>query len=243
MTAPVPTEAPAQSRPSRRPGLPGWRGRPWPVPAAFALVLAAAAALLLWDLGRKPGWQSDETVYADIARNLAASGSLSEHIRYHASWAPFLFHPPFYFLLLAGWFKLTGAGVPQARLFAVVASLVTLGLLMRLIWRLHGPVTALVTVTFVAFDGWLLFVQRVSYIENTLMVIIVAGFLLYERALRRPSARGFVLAGAMLGFAAVFKHTGGYVLLAVLLNWLIIRRETHHWFLLAGQPRGSSCSG
>jgi 4-amino-4-deoxy-L-arabinose transferase-like glycosyltransferase len=181
MTAPAPTEVPARTAPSRRPGPPGWRGRPWPVLAAFAVVLTATAALRLWDLGSKPGWQSDETVYADIARNLATSGSLSEHTQYHMSWAPFLFHPPFYFLLLAGWFKLTGAGVPQARLFAVVASLVTLGLLMRLIRRLHGPVTALVTVTFVAFDGWLLFVQRVSYIENTLMVIIVAGFLLYER--------------------------------------------------------------
>jgi 4-amino-4-deoxy-L-arabinose transferase-like glycosyltransferase len=210
-------------------------GRPRLILAAFGLVLAAAAGLRLWDLGSKPGWQSDETVYTDIARNLATSGSLSEHIQYHEGWTPFLFHPPFYFLLLAGWFEVAGAGVPQARLLAVIASLVTLGLLMRLIWRLHGPVPALVTVTFVAFDGWLLFVQRVSYIENTLMVIIVAGFLLYERALRRPSARRFLLAGAVLGFAAGYKHTGAYVLVAVLLNWLIIRREKRgHRLLLAG---------
>jgi 4-amino-4-deoxy-L-arabinose transferase-like glycosyltransferase len=202
--------------------------------AAFVPLLAAAAALRLWDLGSKPGWQSDETVYADIARNLATSGSLSEHIQYHTSWAPFLFHPPFYFLLLAGWFRITGAGVPQARLLSVIASLVTLCLLMRLIWRLHGPVPALVTATFLAFDGWLLFIQRVSYIENTLMMIIVAGFLLYERALREPSARRFVLAGAVLGFAVVFEHTGFYVFVAVPLNWLLIRKEKHnHWLLLA----------
>jgi 4-amino-4-deoxy-L-arabinose transferase-like glycosyltransferase len=201
----------------------------------FGLILAAAAALRLWDLGSKPGWQSDETVYTDIAKNLAASGLLSEHIQYHTSWAPFLFHPPFYFLLLAGWFKVVGAGVPQARMLAVIASLVTLCLLMRLIWRLHGRGPALVTVTFLAFDGWLLYVQRVSYIENTLMVIIVAGFLLYERALRQPSARRFVWAGAVLGFAFVFKQTGFYVLPAVLLNWLIIRRQRrNHWLLLAG---------
>jgi 4-amino-4-deoxy-L-arabinose transferase-like glycosyltransferase len=116
--------------------------------AAFVPLLAGAAALRLWDLGGKPGWQSDETVYADVARNLATSGSLSAHIQYHTSWAPFLFHPPFYFLLLAGWFKITGAGVPQARLLSVIASLVTLCMLVRLIWRLHGPVPALVTATF-----------------------------------------------------------------------------------------------
>jgi 4-amino-4-deoxy-L-arabinose transferase-like glycosyltransferase len=201
---------------------------------AFVPLLAAAAVLHLWDLGSKPGWQSDETVYADVAKNLATSGSLSEHIQYHTGWAPFLYHPPFYFLLLAGWFKITGAGVPQARLLSVIASLITLCLLTRLIWRLHGTVPALVTATFLAFDGWLLFVQRVSYIENTLMVIIAAGFLLYERALRRPSARRFVLAGAVLGFAVVFKHTGFYVLVAVLLNWLLIRAEhRNHRRLLA----------
>lgn len=211
------------------------RMRTLTVLAAFGLILAAAAALRLWDIGSKPGWQSDETVYTDIARNLATSGSLSEHIQYHTPWAPFLFHPPFYFLLLAGWFKVAGAGVPQARVLTVIASLVTLCLIMRLIWRLHGPVPALVTVTFLAFDGWLLYVQRVSYIENTLMVIIVAGFLLYERALRQPSARRFLLAGAMFGFAVIFKHTGAYVLPAVLLNWLIIRRQWRgHLLLLAG---------
>jgi 4-amino-4-deoxy-L-arabinose transferase-like glycosyltransferase len=220
--------APPASAPARR-------FRTQPVFIGFGLVLTAAAALRLWDIGSKPGWQSDETVYTDIARNLATSGSLSEHIQYHTPWAPFLFHPPFYFLLLAGWFKVAGAGVPQARVLAVIASLVTLCLIMRLIWKLHGPVPALVTVTFLAFDGWLLYVQRVSYIENTLMVIIVAGFLLYERALRQPSARRFLLAGAVLGFAVVFKHTGFYVLPAVLLNWLIIRTHGRgHRLLLAG---------
>src|SRR5271168_407896 len=117
--------APARSRSGWLPRPLAGRTRPWPVLAVFGLILAAAAALRLWDLGRKPGWQSDETVYTDIAKNLATSGSLSEHIQYHTSWAPFLFHPPFYFLLLAGWFKVVGAGVPQARMLAVIASLVT----------------------------------------------------------------------------------------------------------------------
>ena len=80
---------------------------------AFTLVLAGTAALRLLDLGGKPGWQPDETVYADIAGNLARSGQLSEHIQDHMGWTPFLFHPPFYFLLLAGWFRLVGAACPR----------------------------------------------------------------------------------------------------------------------------------
>jgi 4-amino-4-deoxy-L-arabinose transferase-like glycosyltransferase/putative flippase GtrA len=207
----------------------------WSAGLALAGILAAAALLRLWDVGNKPGWQSDETVYTDIARTLATSGLLSEHTQYQASWAPFLFHPPFYFLLLAGWFKIVGAGVPQARALSAIASVVTLCLLARLIWKLHGQAVALVTAAFLAFDGWLLYVQRVSYIENVLLLIIVTGFLLYERALRCPSAPRFVLAGIVLGLAIVFKQTGFYVLPAVLLNWLIIRKEKrNHWFLLSG---------
>lgn len=230
----------AASRPqggrARLPRLPAAdRRRSWLYAAAFALVLAAAASLRLWDIGSKPGWQSDETVYTDIAKNLATSGLLSEHLQYHESWTPFLFHPPFYFLLLAGWFKLVGAGLPQARVFGAIASLTALALIGRLVWRLHGQAAALVTVAFLACDGWLLYVQRTSYIENTLLVFIVAGFLLYERALRRPSARRFLLAGAVLGFAVVFKHTGFYVLPAILFNWAIIRQHKRgHLLLLAG---------
>ncbi len=87
----------------------------------------------------------------------------------------------------------------------MLASLVTLGLLMRLIWRLHGQLAGLVTVTFVAFDGWLLFAQRVSYIENTLMVIIVAGLLLYERACGGRRRGGRAGRGGAR-FAAAYKH-------------------------------------
>ena len=220
----------------------GWPRAPWRVPAsknrlavvAFGVIVVMAALLRLWDIGVKPGWQVDETVYTNIATNLATSGSLSEHIQYQAAWTPFLYHPPFYFLLLAGWFKLVGSGVAQARVLSAIASLVALCLLFRLIWRLQGRVAALVTAAFLSFDGWLLYVQRVSYIENSLMVIIVAGLLLYQRALDQPSAWRFLLAGAVLGLAAVFKHTGFYVLPAVLLNWLIVRREgRYHGFLLA----------
>ena len=73
----------------------------------------------------------------------------------------------------------------------------------------------------VIFDGWLMYIERVSYIENALMLIVVTGLLLYQRALEHPSWQRFAIAGAVVGFAAIFKHTGAYVLLAVLLCWLV----------------------
>ncbi|HEV2373494.1 MAG TPA: glycosyltransferase family 39 protein [Streptosporangiaceae bacterium] len=202
--------------------------------AAGGVILAAAAALRLWQLGGRPGWQSDEPVYTSIATNVATFGTLNEHLQYGLSWTPFLFHPPFYFLLLAGWFKLVGAGVLQARLLGVLMSLIMFALLFRLLWKLHGPRIALLTLAFLAFDGWLLFVQRVSYIENTLFVLVVGALLLYQRALERPGRLRFLAAGAAVGCAIMFKQTGTYLLPTILLHWLITRREHRNHLLLTG---------
>jgi 4-amino-4-deoxy-L-arabinose transferase-like glycosyltransferase len=205
----------------------------WELAAAGA-VLVMAAALRLWEISGKPGWQSDEPVYTSIATNIATVGTLNEHLQYGLPWAPFLFHPPFYFLLLAGWFKLFGAGIPQARVLGAAMVMVMFTLLFRLLWKLHGLRIAVITLTFLAFDGWLLFIQRVSYIENVLFVFVVGALLLYQRALERPARLRFLIAGLAVGCAIVFKQTGSYVLPSVLLNWLIIRREHRNHLLLTG---------
>lgn len=201
--------------------------------ALFAVILAGGTALRLFELSSRPGWQPDETVYTSIGGHILATGLLQDHLQRGLPWAPFLFHPPFYFLLLANWFRLVGTGITQARELAVVATVVMLCLLFRLIWRLRGPGAACLTLGLVTFDGWLLFVERISYIENTLVIIIVAGLVLYERALRRQSVGAFISAGLVLGFAAVFKQTGVYVLPVVAFHWLVIRRQGRNHLYLA----------
>ena len=84
------------------------------------------------------------------------------------------------------------------------------------------------------FDGWLIYIQRVSYIENVLLLIIVGAFLLYQRALDKPSWHRFALAGLVLALAAIFKQTGTYALIAVLLCWLITRRAHKGHLVLLG---------
>lgn len=202
--------------------------------AALVLILGIGAALRLWDLGTRPDWQSDEPVYTAIARYVLFNDRLQEHLQRGEPWTPFLYHPPFYFLLLASWFRLVGPGIAQARDLAAIASVLTLALLFVLIWRLRGTGAALMTLVLVTFDGWLLFVERVSYIENTLLVLVVGGLLLYERALRRRTTAAYAVAGAVLGSAVVFKQTATYVLPAVALHWLIVRRDNrYHWYLAA----------
>ena len=142
---------------------------------AFAAVLIAGTGLRLWHLGVSPAWQWDEAVYYRVAVNVQG-GLLSEHSHYGVPWEPFLYQPPFYFLLLARWFSLVGAGIFHARLLGVMLTAAMQAVLFRLLWKIHGPAVALFAIIPVIFDGWLLYIERVSYMENALMLLIVVGF-------------------------------------------------------------------
>ena len=179
-----------------------------------------------WSLATRPGWQYDEGVYTGVAANLLRHGTVSEHVTYGAAWSPDLYQPPFYFFVLARWFALTGVSIYHARIFGVLCSLAALLLLWRLLRRLHGAGVAACAMMPIVLDGWLLFVERVSYMENALLLLVVAGMLLYQQALDKPATARFAAAGAVLGFATAFKLTGVYVIGTVLLCWLITRR--HH---------------
>jgi 4-amino-4-deoxy-L-arabinose transferase-like glycosyltransferase len=218
----------------RQPASPdGHRWHPYLPALAFALALAAGIGLRLWDLGGSPAWQWDEAVYYRVAVNVQ-HGVLGEHALLGVAWQPFLYQPPFYLLLLARWFSAVGASIYHARVLGVVLTAGMLAVLFRLLWRIHGPGVALFAIVPVVFDGWLMYIERVSYIENALLLLIAAGFLLYQRALSRPSWQRFATAGAVLGFAAVFKQTGAYGLTAVLLCWLILRRAHKGHLVLLG---------
>jgi Dolichyl-phosphate-mannose-protein mannosyltransferase len=187
---------------------------------AFTLGLVAGAVLRLWNLASAPDWQYDEGVYTQVSTNVL-HGTLAEHVTYGTPWQPFLYQPPLYFLALARWFALTGPSIFHARVLGVLCSLGTLVVLFRLMWRLYGPVCALFCTVPVIFDGWLLYIQRVSYIENALLLLVTVSVLAYRRALEVPSAGRFATAGAVIALTIAVKYTAAYLVLVVLLCWLI----------------------
>lgn len=207
--------------------------RTWPFAAVSVVLVAAAVALRLWRLSRY-GWQYDEVVYYQVASSLGHHGGLTERITFGSPWAPFLYQPPWYSYLLSAWFRVTADSITSARILGVICSAVTLLLTWRLVRRLRGPACALYALPPIAFDGWLLYVQRISYIENLALALITAGMLAYARALDRPSWHRFAVAGAVLAVAGCVKYTGLYAIVAVALCWLIMRRENlRHLLLIA----------
>jgi 4-amino-4-deoxy-L-arabinose transferase-like glycosyltransferase len=200
---------------------------------AFVSVLVAGTGLRLWHLGVSPAWQWDEAVYYRVSVNVQ-HGVLSEHSHFGTPWEPFLYQPPIYFLLLSRWFTIIGASIYHARLLGVMLTALMQAVLFRLLWKIHGPAVALFAVTPVIFDGWLMYIERVSYMENVLMLLVAAGFLLYQRALERPSWQRFAIAGIAIGFAGSFKQTGVYMIPAVMLCWLVTRRAHRGHLVLLG---------
>jgi 4-amino-4-deoxy-L-arabinose transferase-like glycosyltransferase len=215
-----------------------WHRRPaYLTVLVFVAMLAAGAALRLWHLSSSPAWQWDEAVYYRVGANVQ-HGVLAEHPLYliggGQSPEPFLYQPPFYFLLLSRWFSLVSVSIYHARLLGVIMTAAMQTVLFRLLWKIHGPAVALFAIVPVIFDGWLMYIERVSYIENALMLIIAVGFLLYQRALEQPSWQRFAIAGLVIGFAGSFKQTGVYVLVTVLLCWLVVRRAHRGHLVLVG---------
>lgn len=138
---------------------------------------------------------------------------------------PYLYHPPFYFHLLAEWFSLVDPGVNQAHLLAVAGSALTMLLLLSLLRRVIGDRWALVGVGIVALDMWLNFSQRVGWIENTLIPIGVLGVRLYVAAIDKARWWMYSLAGFVLGFAAIYKHIGVIFIGVVIVHAIIFRKD------------------
>lgn len=206
ITAPMPGLVRVR-RPARRMVAWGWTP-----------ILAVAAILRLAGINAKPGWQWDEVVYAEVASNLLRHGVPYEHIVLGQSFAPDAYQPAAYFWVLAGWFRVAGDGIAQARVLGALCSLAALFLISLAVYRIYGRRAAMIAATAMAVDGWLVFVQRIGYIENFLLLLIAAFVACYER-------RRIVLAAAFAGAAFAVKYTGIIAPATYLAVWLITGRD------------------
>ena len=192
-------------------------------------------ALRFWDLADRPGYEWDEPTYSTIASNLLDHGELQAKSQFDTGAGTYLYHPPFYFLLLARWFAFVGgSGIVEARLLAALTGLLALVCVYVLVRRWVGPFAGILLLTLLVTDGWLVFTNRISWMDNTLVLIGVLGLWTYDRAFRRGRLELFVLAGALLGLAAIFKHMGLIFALAVGVHWALMRRYTREHLVLAG---------
>lgn len=193
---------------------------------AFVLVptLILGAFLRLSNLN-KTGLEVDESANYDIARSIYDFGYPSMRPEKDVDPQLFLFHPNFGYKLMAAWFHISGPSLLNARILNVAVSLIVL-ILVFAFSKSFGRGTALLATFFTAFDSWIVLTNRMNYLENIQLLLIVTGIWLFWKAARSgDNLLLYIAAGATIGLAVIFKHIGVYLVLVVLTNWLLMRKH------------------
>lgn len=201
--------------------------------SAFFLALTLIPIFVLGGFLRfynidKTALEVDEPVNFAVAKSFVLYGYPSVKPVLDALRQPYLFHPLFGYQLTAEWFEQTnGITVIRARFLNAVASLIVLLLVFLFVLK-KGKGTALLATFFIALDGWVITINRMDYLENFQLILIIIGIWLFSSAVKNGDNKLYrwVLAGIVLGFAFIFKHIGIFLVLVVLANWLLTRKYT-----------------
>jgi len=196
------------------------------------LILAVVLAARLY-AAFHTGLEVDEPIYRDAAALVLQYGYPAIRPAYLHTTIPFLYHPPFYLYLLAGWFKLWGnTSYVAGRMCSVTISLLVLILMYIAIRKVFNKRTSIIALLLIGSDVWVIFTNQAIYLENSLMLLIILAIWVYWRATRVSSSSFFrylmwyALAGLLAGAVIVYKQIGGFILLVVFLNLLLQRK---HW--------------
>ena len=186
-------------------------------------------SLRLIRLDTFPSAEWDESVYQCIADNWTSTGSVipKDDIEVMPSFEKggYWYHPPFYFIALGEWFKLTGSTMlDSARSFAALSNILMLTLLLLFAKELLGSwQKAIVSCLIIATDAWLVISARTAWFENQMMLLGVISLILWHYASKQEvgNAKSFayLFAGLFAGFALVFKHVGIVFPLALAIHW------------------------
>lgn len=209
----------------------------------FALFVVGVLALsLVLHLGfvETTPWDWDEPVYTAIAQATQELGYPSFQVNVQsgdATW--YIYHPPFHFYMLSSWYNQLGQNdIAAGRLFISVIAVSVVGLAMLFTYKLTQNKSATVMVGGVlALDGWFNYSSLLVKLDTSAALLGVVGMIFFLITSRKSSRFYWAIGtGLMLGLAAIYKHIGGLFLLAILLHWILTRRNhsNHYLVLLAG---------
>lgn len=178
-------------------------------PRDRTLALVALGALVIVGcvvrfLTRSPLWL-DEALSVDIAR--LPLGDIPEALRHDG-------HPPLYYVLLHGWMAAFGEGDVAVRALSGVVSLAMFPLLWVAGRRIGGARVAWCSVVVLALSPYAVRYGTETRMYALMMVLGLAGWLLLDDALRRPTLPR--LAGiAVISAAMLWTHYWALWVLAV----------------------------
>lgn len=206
-------------------------------PGATALLLALAAALLLFRLGDVPLLGPDEPRYARVAAEMARRGDL---VTPTLQGRPWLEKPALYYWMAGGAFALLGENEMAARLPSVLAGLLLVGSTALFGARIHGRAAGLHSGFILATSVLPFAYARAASMDMLLAAsVTVATGLAGLRLLGIAGPGAMMAAGAFAGLATLAKGPLGLLLPAmVAIGYVAVRRE---WSSL--RPRSALGAG
>jgi 4-amino-4-deoxy-L-arabinose transferase-like glycosyltransferase len=193
--------------------------------AILGLLLLAFVLVISQRLGAVPLPETDEAYTLQVPYEMIFHGKLAlPMLRYLGGNIENVWHSytPVYFVILGGFFKLTGWGLLQGRVFNVMTAILLLVIVYVTGRRLFDWRAALVATVMLLSD--ITFVERSRMLRNDYLAAFFAvlGFYLYEVARQRQQDRYYIASGLAVG-CGVMCHTNvlymlGAVCLLILLS-------------------------
>ena len=181
-------------------------------------IVATAAILVLYGLTRSPVTLDDEVFFAEPARMLASSGSLSSPMYFDIAGLNhyFLYQPPVYFLLMAGVYRVLGFNEMVTRFGSAIpyiAGIVAVFFLARSLAnrvgldRLLSSVAGLLAAFLLAFNEVSVEMSRSARGDWLAVLLLFLGWLCVSKVAHAPT-HGiiWVSAGFVLLLLATLTH-------------------------------------
>ena len=181
-------------------------------------IVATAAIFVLYGLTRSPVTWDDEVFFAEPARMLASSGSLSAPMFFDIAGLNhyFFIQPPVYFLLMAGVYRVLGFNETVARLGSAIpyiAGIVAGFFLARSLanrvglGRLLSSVVGLLAAFLLAFNEQSIVMARSARGDWLAVLLLFLGWLCVSKVAHAPTHRIiWVSAGFVLLLLATLTH-------------------------------------
>lgn len=163
-----------------------------------AVVGIALAGLALRVVQRSPLWL-DEALSANIAS--LPLGEIPGALERDG-------HPPLYYVLLRGWQEVVGETATASRLLSAAIGLALVPLAWVAAGRIGGRRAAWAAALLVALNPFVIRYATEARMYEMVMVLVLAGWLVADRALRAPTA-GRLLGLAALTSALLWTHYWG----------------------------------
>lgn len=205
-------------------------------PRGTALLLALAAALLVFRLGAVPLLGPDEPRYARVAVEMQRAG---EWVRPTLRGEPWLEKPPLYYWLAGAAFRLLGETEAAARLPSVLAGLALVGTTALVGARIHGSAAGL-HAGFVLATALLPFAYaRAASMDMLLAATVTAAIGLFAlNALGVAGGWAIPAAFVFMGLATLAKGPLGLLLPGLVVGGYLVASRDRRFFRALLSPLG-----